>query len=285
MPWRDAYALHIYVPNNTPYDPDNWVDQVLGEVIHPIYTEFQEEIRWMWVTRYAKPYDPAAPPSGVPNQLPDRFILNGNYRHVLFRVSVQETVRQRLHQQSLELSTQAGCFIDGGWSEWDIVASPGGLGTDRFVKPDATPEERATRAYLVVNFVDATVKLMLDSLIRDDDGRWRLEPNQHNLNPYHSFFESVRHLFANATQVPNRVFLSIQDGYLYVGTVYGGWERVSVDETFPRRVVEGPNVQIVPEEFVPIEPHEPQWVEFPRYLVFQNEDGENVILATKALRF
>lgn len=85
MHWYNSHSLHIYAPSREPYGK-NWVEQLLGEVIKPLLSEYDRSISWLWVTRYAGPYDEAKPPQGVP--LPDNFRAAGVYRYIVLRLHV-----------------------------------------------------------------------------------------------------------------------------------------------------------------------------------------------------
>lgn len=203
MHWYNSHSLHIYAPSREPYGK-NWVEQLLGEVIKPLLSEYDRSISWLWVTRYAGPYDEAKPPQGVP--LPDNFRAAGVYRYIVLRLHVSPEARDAVHQTAIRLAQNAGCFIEPrGWFPYEPVED---LGGDRFIRNDAEPQDRNERARLVALFVDATVRLMLHSLTRDDDGKWMPEPNAiHDQNPQGSFFQSVHHLFCNATAVPTTVLV------------------------------------------------------------------------------
>jgi len=216
MPWRDSHALHIFAPIEEPYG-NNWVEQILGTTVKPLYERYRKDIRWLWVTRYSDRYNEENPPVGCP--LPERHRSNGDYRYIIFRASVKDESKESLHAEALQLAKAAGCYTDpGGWLAYDVVAD---LGSDRFISSDAHYEERAQRAQLIAYFIDATVKLMIDALVQDKNGRWSLEQSNHTQNPKGSFFESVHHLLCNATGVPTTVLLIIRDNQLrYVGTYW-----------------------------------------------------------------
>jgi hypothetical protein len=214
MSWHDAWELHIYAPSEEPYG-ENWVEQVLGTIVRPLHEQYKDDIRWTWVTRYAGQYNPSAPPYGY--ELPEQYHANGGYRYILLRVSIKDESKESLHDQAIQLARTAGCFTNpNGWINYDVR---GDLGNDRFVRADAGLEDRARRAQLIAYFIDATVKLMLDSIIQTDDGRWILEPNAHHVqNPEGSFFQSVHHLLCNLTGVPTFVLLSNQNNRLLATT-------------------------------------------------------------------
>lgn len=203
MNWYNAHSLHIYAPSREPFGK-NWVEQLLGDVIRPLHSDHECSISWLWVTRYAGPYDELKPPQGVP--LPQDFHANEFYRYIVLRLHAAPEVRDSVHQTAIRLAQQAGCFIEPrGWFPYDPVED---LGGDRFIRNDARLQDRNERARLVALFVDATIRLMLHSLSLDDDGKWTLEPNAtHGQNPQGSFFQSVHHLFCNATGVPTTVLV------------------------------------------------------------------------------
>jgi hypothetical protein len=190
---------------------DNWVEQVLGAVIRPLNDEHGGHIHWMWMTRYILPLNGL--PGNVTSHfatepIPESFLIQepNRYRYVLFRLSADDAQRQQIHNAALQLAKGAG-FYSVPWVDYDVV---GDLGNNRFIHDAASENERIERARLVANFIDATLRLMLHSLV-EEDGQWKLEPNSDTTqNPKGSFFQSVHHLFCNATNVPLSIRLSIQ---------------------------------------------------------------------------
>jgi hypothetical protein len=216
MPWRDAQQIQIFAPPVEPY-LINWVEQILGTTVRPIYKQYSDDIRWLWVTRYCRPYDKENPPGGSP--LPQSYCSDDCCRYIWFRVSVRQETKDELRNQVLRYAADSGCHTHpSGWVEYHPVAD--GLGSNRFIRAEATEDERVRRAQLLVHFVDATVKLMLDLLTRAEDGSWHFEPSAHTENPNGSVFESVHHLFCNATQVPTTVLLRRLAGQLQVATFW-----------------------------------------------------------------
>ena len=197
MPWRDPKAIHIFAPNEEPFE-NNWVEQILGTTVKPVYQQYKDNIKWFWVTRYIEPYDEIAPPVNFP--LPEKYRSDGNRRYIVFRISAHDESEQAIYDLTVQLAREAGCYTDPrGWLDYDVVAD---LGSDRFIHTGATAEERVERGKLVACFVDATIKLMIDLLVKDAGGKWVLEPSTHQQNPNGSVFESVHHLFCNATAAP-----------------------------------------------------------------------------------
>ena len=204
MSWDDAQALHIFAPPREPFR-ENWVEQILGDVVKPIIAEYDNAISWIWVTRYAGPYIADNPPVGVP--IPQEFHTDGYYRFVVLRLHVSSDFREVVHMKTIELVQNAGCFSAPlGWIHYDPIEDVGG---DRFIRNDAALPDRTERARLIISFVDTTIRLMLHSLSKDEANRWVIEPNMiPEQNPKGSMFESVRHLFCNATGVPTTILLA-----------------------------------------------------------------------------
>jgi hypothetical protein len=214
--WEDAQALHIFAPPREPFS-ENWVEQILGDVVKPIIAEFDDAISWIWVTRYAGPHQADNPPVGI--SIPQEFHANGFFRFVVFRLHVNSDTREAVQTKTIQLLQNAGCFSDPrGWIQYDPIEDVGG---DRFIRNDAERTERTERARLIISFVDLTIRLMLHSLSKDESDHWVTEPNMiPDQNPKGSMFESVRHLFCNATGVPTTVLLAGEWTSLQVGTYW-----------------------------------------------------------------
>jgi len=216
MTWNELNTLHIFVPSKDPYGK-NWVEQVLGTVIKPIVIKYQNHISWLWITRYWNAYNVDKPPRGY--ALPEQFCIEGKYRYIKFRLHVDADVRDKLHQEVIQLAEREKCFTEpNGWIAYHPIED---LGSNRFIRADASAEERSQRAKLIAYFMDATIRLMLDSLSCDDSSKWSLEPNalkEQNRNG--SFFESVHHLFCNATGVPTTVLVGGKWSSLNIGTYW-----------------------------------------------------------------
>lgn len=211
MPWRDAYGLHIFAPSGQSHE--NWVEQILGSVIRPAYQEFGEQIQWMWVTRYIEPLEFARRDAigeyCQKNPIPSNYVTHHNgtpyCRYAVFRLSVDSVSKSQIQQECLALAEKAGFWVVP-WTKYDMVAD---LGSDRFIYPGAADLEREGRAFLVARFVDATVRLMLHSLV-EEGGQWKLELNTSDQNPAGSIFQSIHHLYCNTTGVPIDVLVDAQ---------------------------------------------------------------------------
>lgn len=227
MAWHDAEALHIFAPPRDPYG-QNWVEQILGDVLRPLLADHDDDISWLWVTRYAGPYTEDDPPLGI--SIPQEFHANGGYRYIVLRLHSGAGSKVAVHARTIELAEVAGCFPDPrGWIQYDPVEDVGG---DRFIRNDAGRPERIERARLIVAFVDTTIRLMLHSLWKNETEHWVAEPNMiRDQNPKGSMFESIRHLFSNATAVPTTVLLSGDWTSIQVGTYWMRPLTIEVDNS------------------------------------------------------
>lgn len=139
MPWNDAYEIPI-VPSGAQAH-ENWVEQLLGAIVKPLVSEFQTGVRWLWVTRYVH----FEPPPGI-TLVPSEFLYDGMHRYILFRCSVEESIRAALQARTIQHVTSIGGYSDPiGWSAYDVV---GDLGSDRFVHERATAVERQANSVL-----------------------------------------------------------------------------------------------------------------------------------------
>lgn len=192
--------LHIYAPWEEPFGDDNWAEQILGDIVLPLYREFEQKIDWLFVGRYIRESE----------------LLGSRFRNaqelgrfIALRVEATDVVQERLEKRCLELvgSLETGCGCIG-WEDMDLL---GEYPPQRYCRSGIEGidnEEYQRRINLIFRFHDATTSLLLDALRIDDQGRWRLETNGDiGNNPQGSFFQSVLHLFCNATDVPLRVIL------------------------------------------------------------------------------
>jgi hypothetical protein len=193
MPWSNPQKIHIFAPRTeNPYQGDNWCEEVLGRVVLPLCRNFEEVLHWFFVGRYGKFNQP------VPDE---RYMLPGTNisEFVAFRVSVQRPALHEFQERALELVNSEKCFADG----WHPLNLTGDFPIERYCRPGAKPEMYERRIRLIVNLLDATSKLVLDSLDWDESRGWHIERNDNeDENPNGSMFESVHHLFCNTTDVP-----------------------------------------------------------------------------------
>lgn len=200
----NPFALNIFAPNQENYG-GNWVEQILGEVIRPIFLNYENNINWIWITRYRNIYDENSPPLGRP--VPLDYIGNNMFRYIILRLSLDEASQEEIHNSLIDLLEDSHCIcIPNEWSPYDVVNY---LGSNRFIRQDSNQNDREQRALLIAQFIDSVIRLKLNSLTRTQDGIWGLETNSdNNQNPNGSFFESIHHLFCNSTRVPTTILMA-----------------------------------------------------------------------------
>lgn len=68
---------------------------------------------------------------------------------------------------------------------------------------------KISRARLVTELYHSISKLVIDALVPDANGRYRLETNDDTRqNPHRSTFETLHHVFCNITEVPTCVLVT-----------------------------------------------------------------------------
>lgn len=205
MSWENAQLIRICAPPLADRG-NNWVEHILGSIVKPLLSEFGGAIRRVGMLRYDGEYEHENP-EGIP-KLPERYRDDDQYRFIWLRISTEDTIREAVNQQCVQLIEQAGCHSPAGWQDYDLVSD---LGKDHFTRPDSNDGEKARRAHLIAEILDATTRLMLDCLVRDINGEWQFEINpgsdKDGRNPNNSTFEAAHHLFCNATGVPLDILL------------------------------------------------------------------------------
>lgn len=207
----------IFVPSGDPQE--GWAETVAGRVIKPITEVYCQSLAWFWFSRYAD----LGPDSGdcdfeaIPesHKQPLGQDPRPYHRSLRFRFDIAGGQQPAFEQRLGELVAQAGYAVS------DIRDYPAWLedsGGHRFLgNENRQPGRAEQRSRLVLSFYQITSKLVLDALVGpDNDGRYRLEANDHSENRLGSTFESLHHLFFNITQPPLRVHLHV--GGIAVGT-------------------------------------------------------------------
>jgi len=195
--WSNPQKIHIYAPRaEEPYLGDNWSDEVLGRIVLPLYRDFEEYLIWFWIGRYSLLNQP------VPD---NRYKRPGTEisDFIAFRISMSETVLQGFQETALRLIDREKCFTDG-WQPLNLTID---FPIDRYCPPNTMPEIYKRRIMFIVRFLDATSRLVLESLAQNALNGWGVELNENKAeNPNGSILESVHHLFFNTTNVPLDVF-------------------------------------------------------------------------------
>lgn len=213
MSWNDANELYIYMPENFEYEKD-WENQILGNVIKPIIENYEDKLEWVWATSYIIPNNS--------NRLVSDHIYPSDYKEnkyfyylvVRFAAKTFNDYKYILEQIG-KLSAKYHYYIPFEARIWSFMPDIGG---DRFNRVDSGISERKHRSKLILEFMYSTLKLKIDSLIKQDD-RWEEELNVDTIqNPDNSFFQSVHHLFCNVTQVKTPVLVRSDDWKVYFST-------------------------------------------------------------------
>jgi hypothetical protein len=193
----------IFVPNSEPQD--GWAETLLGRVVRPLVGKYESNLAWFWFSRYEVP-------QGIDDGDCDIAQLSDDYRRdvhqyknvhrsLRFRYCAVDESTSMFENELLNKASSHRYSVPGGPLAWGLCS---GLGDDRHVGIENRDDEgRARRATLVVQHYMGTSRLVLDALVGPDgSGHYRLEQNDHGLNPHGSTFESLHHLFCNITAVP-----------------------------------------------------------------------------------
>lgn len=124
---------------------------------------------------------------------PDLLFWFTHYRdHAKFRVYTDQY--DLLRPEFDALRDKLGLVDRGQEKELTLIEDIGG---GRFIGPSSTSTPNR-RAELVLRSLCAVARLVVDSVVKEDDGYWRFEQNVDSTqNPDGSHFFSVTHLFHN----------------------------------------------------------------------------------------
>jgi len=228
MPWRKARQTRIFTPNAPPFEEEYWYQQVLGQVVLPLFQSYRSKVKWLWFTRYVSRLGDDDGDCDI-SKLPSNYLLNNAHRSIRLRFCAQKVDQKEFEGYGQQLIDQTGCFLSD-WRDYDVI---GDLGSDRFVSDGTNYNMRAERAKLVVDFLYSNSRLVLSCLVGpESNGRWMFEHNAHPQNPHNSTFESIHHLFCNTTAVPLFAFLIKKNEEITLGTHWRlppspGWEIIT----------------------------------------------------------
>lgn len=211
-------------------EPNDWVETLLGRIIKPITTEFNEHLEWFWFSRYASlsavegedrgDCEIEAIPEICKRPIPG---TNGQafHRSVRFRFEIAAEAKDNFETRLRALIGDFGYAISDV-RPYDELSDTGG---PRFLATENRSDAKAQlRARLVSHVFCTSSRLLLDMLIGPDaNGRFRVESNDFTAqNPNFSSLESVHHIFWNLTAVPLSVLIKKEgeNAGLY-GTYWG----------------------------------------------------------------
>jgi hypothetical protein len=163
-------SLHLKLPSTAQYNSLFALETFAGEYIMPI----AQHLWWFWFSRYG---------------------AVGSWE-VKFRFAVQEFSTVENHYNYLVATFAHG---SDGCGDYDYVND---LGGQRFLGQDASNSDRTYRAGLVYEFLTASARLLLASLVHDHDGAWRHERETQSKLNRETSLESAHHMFCNMTGTP-----------------------------------------------------------------------------------
>ena len=190
----------IFAPMTALFSHALLAETLLGRIIAPSVSKFEQALTWYWFTRYVQPPDGDSGDC-VLADIPESFMDAGNrtYKSIRFRYMVADDRTNEFEDYVRSLVDRIGCAVSD-FREYPINED---LGGDRHIEEPRTPERRQRRAQLVVQNYFSVAKLVLDALAGPDvDGRYWL-PHQKNYNPQQETpFGVFRHVYCNAIGVP-----------------------------------------------------------------------------------
>ncbi|OEU71079.1 MAG: hypothetical protein BA863_05830 [Desulfovibrio sp. S3730MH75] len=194
------HQTRIFAPQEGLFAHPLWAETVIGRIIAPVVTQFQDALEWYWFTRYVQPADGDTGDCKFA-QIPQAFLdpHSGAHKSIRFRYAVEDDTCEAFEEECGRLIEDAGCAISD-FRTYPILQD---LGGDRHLEEPRTPERREKRAQLVVANYHSIAELILDALIGPDpEGHFSL-PHKHDPDPQHETpFRVFHHIFCNASDVP-----------------------------------------------------------------------------------
>jgi len=205
----------------------DWAETLIGRVVRPLVSEFQESLRWFWFSRYVCIVGMQGEDRGDCdfNMLPDNYkqafpgAKGPGHRSMRFRFEIADAAQADFEAHLQESVLKQGYAI----SDIRDFNEVGDLGGSRFLGVEnQQPGHDIQRAKLVTHLLHAISELWIDALIGpDSSGRFHIEHNDNAQNPNNSTFESLHHLFCNITKVPVSILISTGDCPKLLGTFWG----------------------------------------------------------------
>lgn len=163
-------SLHLKLPNTPPYTTRFALEAFAAEHVMPCAQHFH----WFWFSRYG----------GI-----------GTWE-VRLRFATNAFPAVEAHYDHLVATFAHGA---DGCGDYNYV---GDLGGQRFLGQNASNPDQAVRAGLVYDFLSATARLFLASLVQAPNGEWRHGQETLSQLNRETSLESVHHLFCNMTGTP-----------------------------------------------------------------------------------
>lgn len=199
-------SLHLKLPNTPPYNTVSALETFAGEHVMPFASHFH----WFWFSRYGSV---------------------GSWE-IRFRFATENFPAVEAHYNHLVASFAHG---EEGCGEYNYVTD---LGGQRFLGDDASNADKTLRAGLVYDFLTASARLLLASLVRNPDGIWKHEREALSRRNRESPLESAHHHFCNMTGTPTWAAILF---YPHQGNAY----RIFSDFESRQIMQNDPQVQLV----------------------------------------
>lgn len=165
-------SLHLKLPNTPLYNTQFALETFAGQHVIP----FAQHFHWFWFSRYG---------------------AIGSWE-VRFRFATEDFPAVEAHYNQLSATFAHG---SDGCGDYDYAND---LGGQRFLGQDASNPDKTVRAGLVYDFLTASARLFLASLVHEINGTWRHEQETQSQFNRETSLESAHHLFCNMTGTPTR---------------------------------------------------------------------------------
>ena len=207
----ETRQTRIYAPNHEPYTGKLWAETMMARIIRPLVSH--PGVSWVWVTRYASETPEFDDSDG--SKAPADFFNGHLCRSLRFRFLVEPEHRTAFEESGTVLVNKEACWL-ADWRKFPVDSLAG----DRFLGSPRTPDRKMDRLPLVMNFLDSVTRLTLHALVEaDQEGRFKIEDNDHRENPHNSAFFSLHHLFCNTTDVILTALINCRPPGLKGGTL------------------------------------------------------------------
>jgi len=209
-------------------EPLQWAETMIGRVIKPLITEFEDSLHSFWFSRYVCQIGVRDEDRGdcdfdqLPNHFKQAFpgFAQPGHRSMRFRFEIADASQVDFEAQLHQRIIQYGYAISD-FREFNQLAD---LGGNRFLGVEnRLPINQARRAELVTNLLQSISALVIDALVGPDpENCYHIEYNDDlQQNPNASTFESLHHLFCNISQVPVSILVSTGEQANLLGTYWG----------------------------------------------------------------
>lgn len=203
----NSKETRIFMPFIEPFCDEDWAERILGEIIVPFVSQYERQLEWFWFSRYYCHREVDSGSCDIEKLLKECFNSDDCHRSLRFRFRISDTNPKPIEQALEDRIKKAKCVIT------DIRDYPviNDLASERFAPRGLSIERKINRAKLITNLYYSISKIVLDCLVKDKDGKWKIEECPNNNNYFGTIFESLHHLFCNITSVKTAVWIFEKD--------------------------------------------------------------------------